>query len=92
MIEFIKEEFGDQASPCPSCGKRANDLTWAPVDTADETWIRGEGRSGFVTCCMECKKQIDFFIDDELTRLEAELRADGKSSQELPWSESESLG
>ncbi len=32
----------------------------------------GEGRSGFVTCCMHCKKQIDFFVDDELTRIEAE--------------------
>jgi hypothetical protein len=90
-IEITKEEFGDQATPCPECGKQPTELSWVPVDTADETWGRGEGRTGFVTCCMECRKQIDFFVDDELTRLEAELRADGKSSQDLPWSESESV-
>jgi hypothetical protein len=90
-VEFTKELFLDQASSCPSCSKSANDLTWVPVDTADETWVRGEGRTGFVTCCMQCKKQIDFFIDDELTEIEAELRADGKSSQEIPWSESETV-
>ena len=88
-MAFTKEEFGDAASACPDCGKQPDDLTWVPVDTADETWPRGEGRSGYVTCCMECKNQIDFFVDDELTRLEADLRADGKSSQDLPWSETE---
>jgi hypothetical protein len=41
---------------------------------------------------MECRNQIDFFVDDELTWLEAELRADGKSSQDLPWSEAEPVG
>jgi hypothetical protein len=91
-ISLTKEEFGDHANACPKCGKLGDDLTWVPVDTADETWRRGEGRSGFVTCCMDCKKQIDFFVDDELTRIEAELRADGKSSQDLPWSESEPVG
>ena len=91
-IAFTKEEFGGDASACPECGKRPDELTWVPVDTADETWQRGEGRSGFVTCCMDCKKQIDFFVEDELTRNEAELRADGKSSQDLPWSESEPVG
>ena len=88
-IECTKELFQDEVSSCPSCGKQANDLTWVPVDTADETWKRGEGRTGFVTCCMQCKKQIDFFIDDELTEIEAELRANGESSQNIPWSESE---
>ncbi|HRX79082.1 MAG: hypothetical protein H6821_00345 [Planctomycetaceae bacterium] len=91
-MAFTKEEIGDDARACPDCGKQADDLTWVPVDTADETWPRGEGRSGFVTCCMECKNQIDFFVDDELTRLEAELRADGTSSQDLPWSETEPVG
>jgi hypothetical protein len=91
-IAFTKEEFGGYANACPKCGKGPDDLTWVPVDTADETWHRGEGRSGFVTCCMDCKNQIDFFVDDELTRIEAELRADGKSSQDLPWSESEPMG
>lgn len=67
-------------------------MTWVPVDTADETWLRGEGQSGFVTCCFDCKAQIDFFVDAELTRIETELRADGQSSQELPWSESEPVG
>jgi hypothetical protein len=38
---------------------------------------------------MKCKRQVDFFVDDELTRIEAKLRADGNSSQDLPWSESE---
>ncbi len=91
-IAFTKEEFVGDANACPKCGNRPDDLTWVPVDTADETWRRGEGRSGFVTCCMDCKIQIDFFVDDELTRIEAELRADGKSSQDLPWSESEPVG
>ncbi len=90
-IEFTKQEFGDQATPCPECGKRATDLAWVPVDTAEETWTCGEGRTGFVTCCRECKQQIDFFVDDELTRLEAELRAEGKSSQDLSWSEAETV-
>ncbi len=91
-IAFTREELADQAAACPECGREPGDLTWVPVDTADETWARGEGRTGFVTCCMECRKQVDFFADQELTRLEAELRADEKSSQDLPWSESESLG
>lgn len=91
-IAFTKEEFGGDANPCPKCGKQPNDLTWVPVDTADETWRRGEGRSGFVTYCVDCKNQIDFFVDDELTRIEAELRADGTSSQDLPWNESEPVG
>lgn len=91
-IASTKEEFGGDAHACPQCGKRPDDLTWVPVDTAVETWQRGEGRSGFVTCCMNCKRQIDFFVDDELTRNEAELRADGKSSQDLRWSESEPAG
>ena len=91
-VAFIKDEFGGDAHACPKCGKGPDDLTWVPADTADETWRRGEGRSGFVTCCMDCKTQIDFFVDDELTRIEAELRADGMSSQDLPWSESEPVG
>jgi len=91
-IAFTKAEFGGDAHPCPECGKVPDDLTWVPVDTAEETWQRGEGRSGFVTCCMDCGRQIDFFVDDELTRNEAELRAIGKSSQDLPWSESEPVG
>jgi hypothetical protein len=91
-IAFTKEEFGGDANSCPKCGKRPDYLTWVPVDTAVETWPRGEGRSGFVTCCMDCRNQIDFFVDDELTRIEAELRADGKWSQDLPWSESEPVG
>jgi hypothetical protein len=41
---------------------------------------------------MDCKTQIDFFVDDELTGIEADLRVDGKSSQDLPWSESEPVG
>ncbi|MDB5338796.1 MAG: hypothetical protein JWN70_4415 [Planctomycetaceae bacterium] len=88
-IEFTKAEFHDQAHACPDCGKLPDDLTWVPVDTAVETWPRGEGRSGFVTCCMECKTQIDFFVEDELTQLETELRAVGESSQDLLWSESD---
>ena len=88
-IELTKNEFRDQASHCPTCGDYSDDLTWVPVDTADETWTRGEGKSGFVTCCMKCEKQVDFFVDVELTRIESELRADGKSSQDIPWSESE---
>ena len=91
-IAFTKKEFRDDAHPCPECGKQPDDLIWVPADTADETWARGEGRSGFVTCCMDCKRQIDFFVDQELTRIEAELRALGKSSQDLPWSESEPMG
>lgn len=90
-VEFTKDEFGDQATECPECGKAACELTWVPVSTADETWGRGEGRTGFVTCCMGCQTQIDFFVDEELTREEAELRSIGESSQELPWSESESV-
>lgn len=83
-IHFTKEEFGDDAHVCPKCGKQPDDLTWIPVDTADETWRRGEGQSGFVTCCMGCQQQIDFFVDDELTR--------GGASQDLRWSEAEPVG
>ena len=88
-IELTKIEFLDQTSPCPVCGAPAANLTWVPVSTADETWVRGEGRSGFVTCCLQCHKQVSFLIDDELTRIESELRVDGESSQDIPWSESE---
>jgi hypothetical protein len=88
-IAFTKEEFGDEANACPTCGKQPAKLTWVPVDTADETWGRGEGRSGFLTCCMDCKIQIDFFVDEDLTEIEKELRSVGKSSQDLPWSEAE---
>src|SRR3954469_18237808 len=81
-MEGAKEDFAARASPCPGCGTPPRRLTWIPVETADETWGRGEGRSGFVTCCMSCRRQIDFFVDEELTRLEDELRAIGESSQE----------
>ena len=42
-IEFTKDEFADQAKPCPNCGKEPAELTWIPADTADETWKRGAG-------------------------------------------------
>lgn len=88
-IAFTKAEFVHETQSCPRCGRRPNDLTWVPVSIADENWFRGKGGSGFLTCCLDCKQQIDFFVDDELTRIESEVRALGTSTQELPWSESE---
>jgi hypothetical protein len=72
-IEFTKEEFREQAHPCPSCGRAANDLFWCSIADPVEAWARSAGRDGFLTICPDCKRQVDFLIDDELTALQAEL-------------------
>ena len=84
-MRFTREEFGSEASPCPNCGKKAEDLLWVPVDTSVESWWENKGQSGFVTCCRECQEQIDFFVDVDITEIEREVREAGGSSQGITW-------
>jgi hypothetical protein len=66
---FAQEYYAAQADPCPSCGRQPEKRTWCSVDDPDEVWAAGHGRCGFLTFCPDCKLQVDFFVDDELTRM-----------------------
>jgi hypothetical protein len=71
-IEFAQEQFLAQAQPCPQCACEASKLFWFSVSDPEAAWEAGAGRVGFLTLCERCKLQVDFFIDQELTEMQAE--------------------
>lgn len=71
-VEFAQGQFTAQAGPCPQCGQPASDLFWFSISDAEAAWDTGAGRVGFLTICRRCKLQVDFFIDPELTEMQAQ--------------------
>ena len=86
VLEMLKEEYAEQVAPCPVCNTAANDLTWIPVATCDESWEEGIGAVGFLTVCMSCRQQVDFLLEEICTEIEAKTRAEtGCSTFGITW-------
>jgi hypothetical protein len=71
-IEMAQELHLGHARPCPGCGRPPGELFWFSVSDPEEMWDRGTGRVGFLTLCEDCRRQVDFLVDEELTELQAE--------------------
>src|SRR5262245_35373083 len=71
-IDFAREQHGEHARACPECGREPSALFWCSVSSPEEDWDEGRGLVGFLTLCDSCKAQVDFFIDKELTDMQAE--------------------
>jgi hypothetical protein len=71
-IEMAQELHLERARPCPDCGRSPSELFWLSVSDPEETWDRGTGRVGFLTICDDCRRQVDFLLDEELTEFQAE--------------------
>lgn len=86
VLEMLQDEYGEQARACPQCGLPANELTWIPVVTCDESWEEDHGQVGYLTVCFPCRHQVDFLLEPELTRIEAETReVTGGSTFGVTW-------
>ena len=66
------ETDGHRAKSCPDCGASPENLAWVTVTSPEETWAAGTGETGFLTICRDCRRQVDFLVDPELTALDAE--------------------
>jgi hypothetical protein len=60
-----------RARSCPGCGRAPSDLFWVSISDPEEAWDKGTGRVGFLTLCEDCRLQVDFLVDEELTELQA---------------------
>ena len=49
-----------QLRPRPKCSKAPDNLTWVFFISPDDTWLRLEGRAGWLTVCRDCHEQVDF--------------------------------
>ena len=68
-IKLAHELLLDSANDCV-CGRSAPDLFWVCVATDRITWESGDGSVGFLTICDECQRQVDYLVDEELTRMQ----------------------
>jgi len=71
-IECAQEEFLAKAKPCPQCRCEAAKLFWFSVSDSESAWDAGTGRVGFLTLCKRCKLQVNFLVDKELTKMQAD--------------------
>jgi hypothetical protein len=78
-VEMAQEQFMGQARPCPHCGRAPADLFWFSVSSPEEKWDGGTGQVGFMTLCEQCKHQVDFLVDKELTDMQAEQWQDHRA-------------
>ena len=85
VLEMLKEEYSAQVTPCPRCNTAADDLTWIPVATCDESWEGNQGAVGYLTVCLPCRQQVDFLLEPVCTKIEAETRAAGGSTFGITW-------
>jgi hypothetical protein len=70
--ELAQEQYLPAARPCPGCEADAASLFWFSVTDPEPAWDAGTGRVGFIAVCVPCRLQVDFFIDPELTQMQAE--------------------
>ena len=70
-IKFAQEQF-PSAHSCPSCGRAASELFWFSISDPESAWDAGTGRVGFLTVCVQCRLQVEFLLDQELTDMQAE--------------------
>ena len=57
---LVASEDDPQLRPCPKCSKAPENLTWVFFISPDDTWLRLEGRAGWLTVCRDCHEQVDF--------------------------------
>ena len=86
VLKMLKTEYAEQVTPCLQCNTAANDLTWIPVVTSDESWEAKRGEVGYLTVCQLCRQQVDFLLEPTCTKIEAETRAAGASTFGITWS------
>ena len=86
VLKFVKEEYEGEVTPCPICNTAANDLTWLPVATCEESWDEDQGAVGYLTICLTCHQQVDFLLEEICTEIEVETRREtGGSTFSLTW-------
>jgi hypothetical protein len=73
-VQMAQDYFQTQACPCPRCGRSARELFWLGVSTPDQTWEDGHGLIGWMTICQECRVQVSYIPDPDVTAVEAENR------------------
>jgi hypothetical protein len=71
-VAMAQELHLSRARSCPGCGRVPSDLFWLSISDPEEVWDRGTGRVGFLTLCQDCRLQVDFLVDEELTQLQDE--------------------
>src|SRR5262249_36753239 len=71
-IKRAQELHLGRARSCAGCGRAASDPLWFGISDPEEAWDQGTGRVGFLTLCEECRLQVDFLVDAELTGLQAQ--------------------
>jgi hypothetical protein len=71
-IEFAQEQLLSEAKACSQCGLPADELFWLSVTDPEPAWDAGTGRVGFLTVCKQCRLQVDFLVDCELTEMQAD--------------------
>lgn len=61
-VEEAKEQFLQQAIPCPLCKTPPEQLSWVYLVIPQWACKDAEETEGWVTICDRCKLQIDFFV------------------------------
>jgi hypothetical protein len=61
-IAYAKARHITEAEPCPTCGRKPDELDWYYWVSSPTSWHNLCGRAGFRTRCQECDTDIDFFI------------------------------
>ena len=62
-LEKAKEQFLEQAMPCPLCKTPPEQLSWVYMVIPQWACKDAEQHEGWVTICDRCKIQIDFFSE-----------------------------
>jgi hypothetical protein len=65
-IEIGKNEYLNQANPCPQCGTPPASLMWFLYSTRPSFWASGSG--GWRTHCESCRRDVDLFVPRILGR------------------------
>ena len=62
-VSEAKRRYLPKAKACPNCYEPPETLTWIYYESPrPSSWLlRVPGRTGWVTVCEECKRQVDFF-------------------------------
>jgi hypothetical protein len=71
-LDMARELFAGRVPGCERCGRPADELAWISIGTSDEAWRAGDQRCGWLRVCDSCARQVDFVLDEEMTRLRRE--------------------
>lgn len=58
-----KAALATDAVNCPNCDAPPADQTWLFFESPPWTWEHLCGRAGWMTICMPCQRQVNFFLE-----------------------------